>query len=205
MLLANNISFKRNTKIILDNINLTLSPRKIIHVTGNNGSGKTTLLKILTCILEPSVGQVFWNGKKIKKDPFNFYKDVTLIMDKQTSNLTLTVKENILFWKKLFSSSINMKEIDSILDLLSLREYNNTLTSNLSYGEIKKLELSRLVIEQKKLWVLDEPYLGLDNHSTNLINQTLINHIKSDGMVIFSSHFSPNVPNLEILHLENYA
>ena len=205
MLLANNISFKRNTKIILDNINLTLSPRKIIHVTGNNGSGKTTLLKILTCILEPSVGQVFWNGKKIKKDPFNFYKDVTLIMDKQTSNLTLTVKENILFWKKLFSSSINMKEIDSILDLLSLREYNNTLTSNLSYGEIKKLELSRLVIEQKKLWVLDEPYLGLDNHSTNLINQTLINHIKSDGMVIFSSHFSPNVPNLEISHLENYA
>ena len=205
MLLANNIYFKRNNKEILNNISLTLSPKKIIHLTGDNGVGKTTLLKILTNVLEPDQGEIFWNGKNIRKNPFNFYKDLTFIMDIQTSNINLTVNENILFWKKLFSSSRNTKEIDSILNLLTLYQYKNTLTNYLSYGELKKLELTRLVIEQKKLWILDEPYMGLDQSSINLINQTIINHIELGGMVIFTSHILPDIPDLESLHLKSHA
>ena len=204
MLLANNITFKRNDKIILQNINLSLSPKKIIYVTGNNGVGKTTLLKILTYILIPDEGEIFWNGHKISKNLFDFFKNVTFIMDEKTSNLGLTVKENILFWKKLFSSSIRSGEIDSILEILSLKKYENTLVSNLSNGEIKKLELSRLIIENKKLWILDEPYSSLDKTSIELINQTLINHINNNGMIILTSHLLPEIPNQEILQLKNY-
>ena len=70
---------------------------------------------------------------------------MTFIMDKKTSNDNLTVYENIFFWHKLFSSKINKKEIESILDLLSLQKYSNSQTvSNLSNGEIKKLELSKI-------------------------------------------------------------
>jgi len=126
-------------------------------------------------------------------------------MDKQTSNINLSVIENIFFWKKLFSSKISNKEIDAILDLLSLSSYRNTLINFLSSGEIKKLELARLVIEQKKLWVLDEPYIGLDIETINLLNETFINHTKSGGMIIFSSHYVPNISDLENLHLKNYA
>ena len=125
-------------------------------------------------------------------------------MDKETSSTSLTVNENVLFWKKLFSSQRTTKEVDSILELLSLNQYKNTLTSYLSYGELKKLELSRLVIEQKKLWILDEPYIGLDESSINLINLTIINHIELGGMVIFTSHLSPDIPNLETLFLDNH-
>ena len=82
--------------------------------------------------------------KKYKKKSFNFYKDITFVMDKQTSNTNLTVKENILFWKKLFSSSRNKKEIDSILDLLSLINIKYTLTNYLSYGEIKKIRINKI-------------------------------------------------------------
>ena len=60
-------------------------------------------------------------------------------------------------------------------------------------------------IEQKKLWILDEPYMGLDETSINLINQTIINHIELGGMIIFTSHISPNISNLETIHLENHA
>lgn len=205
MLLVNNIFYKRNNKQILNDISLTLSPQKIIHLTGNNGVGKTTLLKILTNILEPEKGEIYWNGKNIKKNYFNFYKDITFIMDKETSSSSLTVNENVLFWKKIFSSPRKNNEIDSILDLLSLNKYKNTLTSYLSYGERKKLELSRLIIEQKKLWILDEPYIGLDQSSINLINQTILNHTELGGMVIFTSHISPDIPNLETLFLEGHA
>ena len=104
MLLANNIVFNRDNKKILNKISLTLSSKKILHITGNNGAGKTTLLKILTNILEPEEGEVFWDGKNIKKNPFIFYKDLTYIMDKTSSNINLTVSENIFFWIKLFSS-----------------------------------------------------------------------------------------------------
>ena len=205
MLLANNIFFKRNNREILSDISFTLPPKKIIHLTGNNGVGKTTLLKILAHVLEPEKGEIFWNGKNIKKNVFNFFKDVTFIMDKETSNTNLTINENVLFWRKIFSSSIKTKEIDSILDLLSLNQYKDTLTSYLSYGEKKKLELSRLIIEQKKLWILDEPYMGLDESSINLINQTILNHIELGGMIIFTSHISPNISNLETIHIEDHA
>ena len=67
MLFANNISFKRDNNQILENINFTISPKKIFHLVGNNGVGKTTLLKIIANILEPDEGEVFWDGKNIKK------------------------------------------------------------------------------------------------------------------------------------------
>ena len=205
MLLANNISFYRNNRIILKDVSLALPPQKIINITGANGIGKTTLLKILTHVLIPKKGDIFWNGKNIKKNIFNYYKDVTFIMDKQTSNINLSVIENIFFWKKLFSSIISKKEIDAILDLLSLDSYRNTPINYLSNGEIKKLELTRLVIERKKLWMLDEPYIGLDIETINLLNETFINHTKLGGMIIFSSHYVPEIPNIENLQLENYA
>ena len=125
-------------------------------------------------------------------------------MDKNTSNPNLTVFENIIFWKKLFSSSIKKNEIDSILDRLFLSEYKDTQINYLSFGEVKKLELARLIIEQKKLWVLDEPYIGLDQSSVEIINQTITNHLELNGMVIFTSHISPRIPNTETIHIGSH-
>ena len=109
-----------------------------------------------------------------------------------------------MFWIRLCSSSRNLEEVESVLKLLSLYHYKNTLVSSLSYGEVKKLELVRLIIEQKKIWVLDEPYIGLDLISTNLINETIVNHARLGGMVIFTSHIPVDISKLEILHLKNY-
>ena len=67
MLLVNNIYFNRQSKIILKDVNLSIPPKGIIHLTGNNGVGKTTLLKIICKILNPDDGEIFWNGKNIKK------------------------------------------------------------------------------------------------------------------------------------------
>ena len=102
MLLANNIFFNRNNREILSNINISLSPKQIIHLTGDNGVGKTTLLKILCNILEPQKGNIFWKSKNIKKNYFEFYNDLTFIMDKETSNVNLTIYDNIIFWQQSF-------------------------------------------------------------------------------------------------------
>ena len=69
----------------------------------------------------------------------------------------------------------------------------------LSSGEVKKLELLRLILEQKKIWILDEPYNHLDDSSIEILNQTFVDHTNNDGIILFASHYNPAVNNLEIL------
>ncbi len=201
MLLANKITYKRLNKTIFENIDIAATPGKIIFIKGNNGSGKTTLIKNLVNILEPSGGDIYWLGKKLKNNLFNFYKSTTLILDKPTSSMDMTIIENIIFWKRISSSKINEESINRLLDVLKIDKYINTKTMYLSQGEIKKLELTRLILEQKKLWILDEPYNSLDSNSIELINDTFIDHVSNEGAIIFSSHYEPNLKNLEILSL----
>ena len=205
MLLANNLSFKRGRKEIFQEMNISLPPKKIIHLKGRNGIGKTTLIKILVNMLFPTTGEIYWNGKNIKKNLYEFFSNLTYIMDIQTSKNELTVSENIQFWIKLFSSSIKPKQLEGVFDLLSLDKYKNAQVNFLSKGEIRKLELFRLVIEQKKLWILDEPYVGLDESTYELINETFRNHIENNGMILFSSHHYPELKNMDTINLENYA
>jgi len=205
MLLVKNLSFYRNQKIIFENIDLSLSPNKIIHLKGSNGVGKTTLLKILTKSLIPQKGEIFWQGKNIFKNPGNYFRNLTYIMDINTSKKELTVLENIYFWKKLFSSKISTKQLDDVLKILCIEKYKNSLVGSLSKGEFRKLELCRLVIEQKKLWLLDEPYSDIDIESIELLSETFKNHIKSNGMIIFSSHHNPELQNTEVIEIKkNY-
>ena len=204
MLLANNLSFERNSKIVFQNVNLSLPPKTIIQVTGRNGSGKTTLLKLLSSVLFPSDGQIFWEGKNVKNNSENLHKNLTFIMDKNTSKKDLTLIENINFWKNIFRSKKTNDEIIRILNLLRLNEYKKILVKFMSFGEIRKLELCRLILENKLLWILDEPYLGLDKTTCEIINETFINHSKNGGMIIFSSHIKVEIPNKNELNLDEY-
>ena len=203
MLLVNNLKFERSEKVIFENIHIAASSGKIVFVKGNNGTGKTTLLKTLVNILEPSEGDVFWMGKKIKNNIFNFYSETTLIMDKPTSSLEMTVIENINFWKQITLSQIKYEEIFNLLEMLRIDQYLKKQTMYLSLGEIKKLELTRLILEQKKLWILDEPYIGLDKNSMGIINETFIDHVSNNGIIIFSSNYEPDLENLEIISLNS--
>ena len=201
MLLINNLSFSRNGKIILENLNLSLSHRSITQIRGKNGSGKTTLLQLVLNFLECETGEIFWEGKNIKKNIFNFYNQTTFIMDHNTCTRKMTVLDNINFWSGLSSSKLTKNEIVLLLETFSIQKYQNTKTMYLSSGEIKKLELLRLILEQKKLWILDEPYNHLDDLSIKILNQTFIDHVNKDGIILFTSHLNPIIDNLEVVDL----
>lgn len=199
MLLINNLSFSRNKTKIFENLNLSLNNKGMMQIKGRNGSGKTTFLKVILNILEPESGEIIWKGKNIKKNIFDFYNQTTFIMDNNTSTRELSVQDNINFWKGLSSSKLNNDEIFKLLKKLDIEQYYKTRVMLLSSGERKKLELLRLILEQKKLWVLDEPFNHLDDLSIEILNQTFLDHINSDGMILFASHFNPNISNLETL------
>ena len=199
MLLVNNLSFFRNDVKIFEGKNLSLFEKQIIQIKGKNGVGKTTFIEVILNLLEPKTGEIFWEGKNIKKNIFKFYDQSTFIMDKNTSTRELTVLENINFWKGLSNSQLSDDVIILLLKSFNIGKYYNTKVMYLSSGETKKLELLRLIIEQKKLWVLDEPYNHLDEFSIGILNQTFIDHINNGGMIIFASHFNPNINNLMTL------
>ena len=201
MLLINNLSFSRNDNIIFENLNLSLSNRSITQIRGKNGSGKTTLLQVILNFLEYKTGEIFWEGKNIKKNIFNFYNKTTFIMDHNTCTRKMTVLDNINFWSRLSSSKLTKNEIVLLLETFNIQKYQNTKTMYLSSGEIRKLELLRLILEQKKLWILDEPYNHLDDLSIEILNQTFIDHINKDGVILFTSHLKPSIDNLEVVDL----
>ena len=201
MLLINNLSFSRDGNIIFENLNLSLSNRSITQIRGKNGSGKTTLLNLVLNFLESKTGEIFWEGKNINKNIFNFYNQTTFIMDHNTCTRRMTVLDNINFWSGLSSSKLNKNEIVLLLETFNIEKYQNTKTMYLSSGEIKKLELLRLILEQKKLWILDEPYNHLDDLSIEILNQTFIDHINKDGIILFTSHLNPIIDNLEVVDL----
>ena len=199
MLLINNLSFSRNETKIFENLNLSLSNKKIIRIKGRNGSGKTTFLKVILNILEPKSGEIIWKGKNIKKNIFDFYNHTTFIMDNNTSTRELSIADNINFWKGLSSSKLNNEEVFELLKKLDIEKYYNTKVMHLSSGEKKKLELLRLILEQKQLWILDEPFNHLDDLSIEILNQTFLDHIQNNGMILFASHYDPVIKNIETL------
>ena len=199
MLLINNLSFFRDSNLIFENLNITLGNGQITQIKGKNGSGKTTFLKVILNILISKTGEVYWEGKNINKNIFNFYDQITFISDRSTSSRKLTVIDNINFWRGLSSSNISDDDIFILLETFNLKKYIRTETMYLSAGEIKKLELLRLILEKRKLWILDEPYNHLDDLSIEILNQTFVDHTNNNGIILFTSHYSPQIAKLDIL------
>ena len=188
MILVKDLSIERSNKKIFENVNLSLGSGKIILLKGKNGSGKTTLLKALLNLIEPSSGAIYWKGKLLKKNLYNFFNHVTYIADRTSSLSKLSVQENIKIWKKIFLSNISNSQVENILKTLKLDIYLNQKVNSLSFGEVKKLEFLRLILENKKIWILDEPLSNLDDESIDLIGQTFEDHRSKEGSIIFSSH-----------------
>ena len=201
MLIVKDLSIERLDKKIFENINLSLTPGNITILKGKNGSGKTTLLKAILNLLEPSFGSIYWKGKLLKKNLYDFYNHVTYIGDTTSSLRKLTIKDNINIWKKFFISNINDAQIETALKTLKLDNYLNKKVGTLSFGETKKLEFLRLIIENKKVWILDEPLSNLDEDSIELMKQTFEDHCSKEGSIIFSSHQNPGIYVTEEIQL----
>ena len=201
MIIVKNLSVERMEKKIFENINLSLSSGNITILKGKNGSGKTTLLKTLLNIIEPSFGSIYWKGKLLKKNLYDFYNHVTYIGDTTSSLKKLTIKDNVNIWRKFFLSNINNDQIETALKTLKLDNYLNKKVGTLSFGETKKLEFLRLIIESKKVWILDEPLSNLDENSNELLKQTFEDHTAKQGSIIFSSHQNPGIYVTEEINL----
>ena len=202
MIIINSLTCKRGNKVIFRNLNLKIQNGVATIISGKNGSGKTSLLRIIADLLNPKSGDIIWKGKSMYKNLDNYHKEITFVADINTSKNNLTIIENINFWKDLYGSSITHEGFVRLIDNLNLRSHMNNRVSFLSKGQKRKLELSRIIIEERNIWILDEPFLGLDQDSVNIIGQTINDHLTQNGIVILTSHVPVSISSKTYIDLD---
>jgi len=171
------ISVEKNDICILEDINLEIKQGDFFNIYGSNGAGKTTLLKLLSGLTEPTAGEIKFNND-------DFMDKVFILGHKNGIKLNLTVLENLQF----ISNDQDIKKIKSIIEKYELTSKMNILTKYLSHGQQKRVALMKAMINDYDIWLLDEPYSGLDQAGEEILDKILINHIKNSGAVVITNH-----------------
>lgn len=191
MLELKNISFARDNKQILNNINLKIDSNKFTVITGPNGSGKSTLAKIIMGMETPDSGKIFFEGKDVTKLPINERANLGIgfAFQQPVRFKGLTVKDLIEISS---GNSIKMNEACNYLADVGLcaKEYiNRQIDSKLSGGELKRIEIAMLIAKNSKLTIFDEPEAGIDLWSfNNLINVFEKMKSTSENTILAISH-----------------
>ena len=193
MLEVNSIYLYRNRKQVFNNFSLNLNKSEIIQLEGENGVGKTSLLNMISGLISPDKGFIKICKKNITELGKYKKKKFTYIPDKNCLKENFTVNENLKSWMKMSNLGTNYNTYQKALNTFSLNDIQGSLVKNLSQGQKKKVALTKLLFSESKLWLLDEPLNGIDTKTIMTLKKVLIEHLKQNGSILFSSHVKSNM------------
>ncbi len=182
--------FKNATAV--DGISFYVEKGECYGLLGPNGAGKTTTINMLTTLLKPSSGYATVAGFDVMKQKNEIRKNIGVVFQEPALDSKLTGKENLQFHAMMYG--IPPKErnerIDHLLELVELKEKADVLTQNYSGGMKRRLEIARGLIQRPKVLFLDEPTLGLDAQTRNLMwNYIKDLNKKFDVTIILTTHY----------------
>ena len=200
MIEIKNLSFARGNNLIFQNVSFKVRPSELMVLKGANGQGKTTLLSNIVNFLEPLEGEILYNGKSI--DSHTASQCFLYIGENNFAYDNLSLNENIKYWLAVhnvnFSQEVRDKSIKFLFNELNL----NLKFYQLSYGQKKKLQLLLLMLVNKPVWILDDPFNGLDKNTVKKITTLLSKKVENNGLIIISSHQDVFIPNHKIFQLK---
>jgi ABC-2 type transport system ATP-binding protein len=172
----------------VDNIAISVRKGEIYGFLGLNGAGKTTTIRMLLGMIRPTSGNAFLNSNRIHAGNNRLWRNVGYLVEIPYSYPELTVRENLEITRRLRFIS-DTKAVDSIMERLNIRQYEDRLTKNLSLGNAQRLGLAKAMIHNPEILILDEPANGLDPAGIVEIRELLHNLTEKFGVTIFiSSH-----------------
>lgn len=207
MIELKNISFIKDNKKILDNINLKLDDTKFYALTGPNGSGKSTLAKIIMGLIEPTSGSILYNGEDITN------KNIT---ERANMGIAFAFQQPVKFkgitvfdlLKFAMNKDINRMDACKYLAKVGLcakdyvdREINNSLSG----GELKRIEIASILARNPKVAIFDEPEAGIDLWSFKALNNIFKELEKTNNGVTLVITHQERILDIadEIILLEN--
>jgi heme exporter protein A len=174
-----NLAAARGLRVLFENLSLRLAGGEVLELRGPNGSGKSTLLRILAGLTRAHAGEVKFAGPD--DDPPRHY-----LGHSDAVKPAETAREQALFWARYFGR--DAKAADAALERVGLTSRRDVPGRGLSAGQKRRLALSRLLIEPRPVWLLDEPTAALDVDGRKLVATLVAEHMASGGMVIAAIH-----------------
>ena len=196
MLKVINISKNFGKRDILKNITIDINSKSIVAITGKSGTGKSTLLGIISGLMKPDEGKVYFQDKNIfrwgdfRRSRFRNRK-IGFVFQFFSLFPELTAYENILYPAILnpFTSKKIYREINDLVDLLKINKIVDQYPSTLSGGERQRVAIARAIINNPKLILADEPTGNLDEATTNDIIDLFIRlKNQKDITIIIATH-----------------
>ena len=178
--------FKQVTAV--DNVSLMVAPGEIYGFLGPNGAGKTTTIKMLAGIMRPTSGSIFIDGLDLLKHPIEVKARVGFIPDRPFLYEKLTGLEFMSFIANLygFNGVVREKRIQQFLELFELAEWAKELVGSYSHGMKQRLIMSAALLHQPRVFIVDEPLVGLDPKGARLIKR-IFTRLKRSGLTVFMS------------------
>jgi ABC-type multidrug transport system ATPase subunit len=175
-------SFKETR--VLKGIDLSVGPGEIYSLVGPNGAGKTTTVRIILGTLSPDQGSVRIMGLDSVAERHRALQQVGFMLERPCLNVSLTLDENLRIYSKLYGLESNNRRIDEVVEITDLVKWRSTTLSRYSKGMLQKAALSRALLHDPTLLILDEPASGMDPILQEELRGILV-RLRDEGRSIF--------------------
>ncbi len=183
----------------VDDVSFQVKEGEIFGLLGPNGAGKSTLIRMMTTLIPITAGSARVAGHDVSKEADEARRAIGVIPQAMTSDLDLTVEENLNIYAKLYDvpSKRRKEAIDELLETVDLTKWRHAQTKTLSGGMRRRLEIARGLVHSPKIFFLDEPTTGLDPVSRVAVWEMLTN-IKSKRKltVLITTHYMDEADRL---------
>lgn len=193
------LRYKKNHKVILDKVNLSLDNGKIVGLLGANGAGKTTLMRLIVGLNAKTSGQINVVGidskEAIKSCVSTTYSLKSAFKDVFAGSWfeRNRIKDVVKFYQTVYPD-FSLEKYQEMADFLDIDGRQNL--KNLSTGETKKLTIALTLARQVPLYLLDEPLNGIDIMTRKKIIKSIIQWKNDDATMIISSHYVKEIAAL---------
>lgn len=190
-----NISKMFDLHLLYKNVSLCLYPAQTVLITGKNGSGKSTLLKMAADLTKPSHGKI---SCAFEKEEIGYLGHQTFIYPH------LSAYENLHFWAKAFQKDVSGQDISAVLKKVFLEKFCYDRAGIFSRGMAQRLNIARIILQNPRLLLLDEPSTGLDKESQELFYSVMKEFQAQNACILWVSHNPQNDMRYatHVLHIE---
>jgi len=176
----------------VEDISFEVKAGELFALLGPNGAGKSTTIKMLTTLLQPTKGQMTLAGHDVSREQAAARQAFGIVFQDPSVDTEMTAYENMELHAGLYGvrGTDTKARIQNLLELLELWDRKDTLVKNFSGGMKRRLEIARGLLHHPRILFLDEPTLGLDTQTRNLLWDYVRRLSQSEGMtVFFTTHY----------------
>ncbi len=202
---AEALELERGERLLFTGLNFSAPASTLVRLAGANGTGKTSLLRLLTGLMQPDAGRILYKGESIADLKEDYYRDLVYIGHMNGVKDDLSAIENVRISARMGNIIAKDDQLVDALEMVGLGDFIEHTTGELSQGQRRRVALARLFVSMSKpVWVLDEPFTALDVASVANLADTVAQHVRAGGIVIYTTHqeVAMNLPSEMMLTVD---